>query len=125
MRLFYIVSLCVIIASCGAGKATVDDSSSTTNSTEEVVKETEKKITGAHINIDGTVKDMSAGQEGGGCNFVIEVEIDGKKMVLDPDSLPTKYQKDGAKVVISFDYSRRVSNCPEAMPVILSEIEDQ
>ncbi len=125
MKLVYLLSLGVILSSCGAGKATVEDSSSTTNSTEEVVNETEEKITGAHINVDGTIKDMSAGQEGGGCNFVIEVEIDGKKVVLDPESLPTKYQKDGAKVVISFDYSRRVSNCPEAMPVILNEIEDQ
>lgn len=124
MRLFYIASLLAILAACGTSKEVEDKTTSTTETTTTTDKP-EKTHTGAHINIDGVVKDKSAGQEGGGCGYVIQVEIDGKKMVLDPDSLPTKYQKDGARVVISFDYSRRVSKCPDAMPVILSEIEDQ
>ena len=124
MKIFYIASLVCVLSACGSSKSAGDKSTSTDDTT-ELTEKPEKKHTGAHINIEGLVKDKSEGQEGGGCGFVIEVEIDGKKMLLDPDSLPTKYQKDGSKVVISFDYSRRVSNCPDAMPVILSEIEDQ
>lgn len=123
MKVFYISTALALIVGCGTSK-TVEEVSTTTEKT-EVTEKPEKTHTGAHINIEGVVRDKSDGEEGGGCTFVILVEIDGKKMVLDPDTLPTKYQKDGAEVVISFDYSRRVSKCVDAMPVILSEIEDR
>ena len=122
MRIFIIASLAIVLGACGNTKSTVDE---VTTETTEVIEEPEKVHTGAHINVDGVIVDKSEGQEGGGCGYVIEVIIEGKKMVLDPDSLPTKYQKDGAEVVISYDFSRRVSKCLDAMPIILSEIEDR
>jgi hypothetical protein len=58
-----------------------------------------------------------------GCPFLLEIEENGKKVLLMPIELDEEFKKDGLRVSIEFHFSRIMqSECQKGRPIVLDSI---
>ena len=107
MKKLMIIVFAFGMFSCGNGKEA-------TGSTEEVVEVSKDMV-------NGVVKDMTNSD---GCDFVIEVSIDGETTLLEPLSLDEMYKVDGKAVKLTYIPSRRASKCANTMPITIEKITE-
>ena len=103
-----IIACAIAMFSCGNGKE-VTEGENTENNTTEMVKDA----------VTGTVKDLTKTD---GCDFIIEVTIDGKAVQLEPLALDEKFKVDGKTVKLIYTPSRRMSKCTGTMPITIEKI---
>jgi hypothetical protein len=106
MKKFIIIILAVGIFSCGNGKETAVSTDAV-----EVTKDM----------VNGTIKDMTKTE---GCDFVVEVIIDGETTLLEPLSMDAMYKVDGKTVKLIYTPSRRASKCMGTMPITIQKITE-
>lgn len=70
--------------------------------------------------IFGVVRDFTKTQ---GCGFLLEIEDENGKRLLEPLELADEFKVDGLDVLLQFTPSKRASTCTQAMPVTLDFIE--
>lgn len=107
MKKLMIIIFAFGMFSCGNGK----EATGSNNDVVEISKEM----------VSGIVKDMTSTD---GCDFVIEVSIDGQTTLLEPLSLGDEYKVDGKAVKLIYTPSRRASKCGGTMPIVIEKITE-
>ncbi|MDA7803509.1 hypothetical protein N8987_02885 [Crocinitomix sp.] len=119
---YNLIILAFIVLSCGSRK----EAQYEMESAEKTVKEqteptTEEVMDKGLLMTHGIVRDRSKDE---GCGFLIEVELDGEKVLLDPLSLADEFKVDGKSVKIQYRMSRRPSQCMFANPIVIDSITE-
>ena len=70
--------------------------------------------------VKGIIRDHSMQD----CGFLIELKMNEEILLLEPLKLPESYHKEGASILFVYRDSRRPSNCPKALPIVIDEIID-
>jgi hypothetical protein len=110
MKKLIMIACAVVLFSCGNSKETTNGENTDNNTnTTETMKDA----------VTGTIKDMTKTD---GCDFIIEVTVDGKVIKLEPLALDEKYKVDGKTVKLIYLPSRRQSKCMGTMPITIEKI---
>lgn len=111
------ILLLLFFISCGSRKETQYE----TEAMEEAITKTSEEENGEKglAFINGTIRDQSQTQ---GCDFLIEVAIEGEKTLLSPLDLSETFKVDGKQVKLIYRMSRRPSTCEFATPIVIDQI---
>ena len=116
-----VLIIAVLLGTLGCGNSkNVDKGDDTEKTDTTVVGETPYTINTETEFIEGVVADRA---NDNGCQFIIQVNINGTNVDLEPGELDDQFKVDGKKVQLKYSLSKRQSLCGDTMPIIIIEIK--
>ena len=116
----FIIALSLGVIACGNSKE-VDVSTDVTPAVDTVSTSDDSVVINTETSfVDGTIADRKNGR---GCQYIIQVTINGNDINLEPGELDEKFKVDGKAVQLKYASSKRQSLCDDTMPIMIIEIK--